>query len=106
MVYRPLHFDVIVAIQSGTLLGMLLDVKLNLQGHLKSIYSKFNKAIGHLRKFHSTLPRLLLLTIYKSFIMLHLGYYNIWCITYSDITEIKKKNIPPKRSSKLMMNLH
>ena len=35
-------------------LGMLLDTKLDFQGHLKSILNKFNKTIGLLRKFHST----------------------------------------------------
>ena len=48
-------------------LGMLLDTKLDLQGHLKSIFNKVNKTIGLLCKFHNTLPRLPLLTIYKSY---------------------------------------
>ena len=55
-------------------LGMLLDVKLDFQGHLKNIYSKFNKTIGLLRKLHNTLPRLPLITIYKSFVRPHLDY--------------------------------
>ena len=46
-------------------LGILLDTKLDLQGHLKSIINKGNKTIGLLRKLHNTLPRLPLLTIYK-----------------------------------------
>ena len=37
-------------------LGMLLDVKLDFQGHLKNIYSKVNKATGLLHKLHNTLP--------------------------------------------------
>ena len=48
-------------------LGMLLDTKLDLQGHLKSIFNKVNKTIGLLCKLHNTLPRLPLLTIYKSY---------------------------------------
>ena len=56
---------------------MLLDVKLNFQEHLKKIYSKVNKAIGLLCKLHITLPRLPLLTIYKSFITPHFDYGNI-----------------------------
>ena len=40
--------------------------------HLKSIFSKINKAIGLLRKHHHVLPRSLLLTIYNSFTRLHL----------------------------------
>ena len=56
---------------------MLLDVNLDFQGHLKNIYSKVNKTIGLLRKLHNTLPRLPLLTIYKSFIRPHLDYGDI-----------------------------
>ena len=58
-------------------LGMFLDTKLDFQGHLKSIFNKVNKTIGLLRKFHNTLPRLPLLTIYKSFIRPHLDYGDI-----------------------------
>ena len=58
-------------------LGMLLDVKLDCQGHLKNIYSKVNKTIGLLRKLHNTLPRLPLLTISKSFIRPHLNYGDV-----------------------------
>ena len=57
-------------------LGMLLDVNLDFQGHLKN-NSKINKATGLLRKLHNTLPRLPLLTIYKSFIRPHLDYVEI-----------------------------
>ena len=41
------------------------------------MYSKVNKAIGLLRKLYNTLPRLPLLTIYKSFIRPHLDYGDI-----------------------------
>ena len=58
-------------------LGMILDVKLDFQGHLKSIYSKINKTIGLLRKLNNNLPRLPLLTIYKSFIRPHLNYGDV-----------------------------
>ena len=78
-VYPPLHFNNIAVTQSTTQkhLGMLLDVKLNFQGHLKNIYSKVNKTTGLLCKLHNTLPRLPLLTIYKSFIRPHLDYVDI-----------------------------
>ena len=78
-VYPPLHFNNIAVTQSATQkhLGMLLDVKLDFQGHLKNIYSKVNKTIGLLRKLHNTLPRLPLLTIYKSFIRPHLDYGDV-----------------------------
>ena len=55
-------------------LGMLLDTKLDFQEHLKSVLNKVNKTIGLLRKLHSSLPRLPLLTIYKSFIRHHIDY--------------------------------
>ena len=58
-------------------LGMLLDVKVDFQGHLKTIYSKVNKKIGLFRKLLKTLPRLPLLTIYKSLIRPYLDYGDI-----------------------------
>ena len=44
---------------------MLLDTKLDFQGHLKSMLNKVNKTIGFLCKLHNTLPRLPLLTVYR-----------------------------------------
>ena len=79
LIYPPLHFNNIAVTQSTAQkhIGMILDVKLDFQGHLKNIYSKVNKTIGLLRKLHNTLPRLPLLTIYKSFIRPHLDYVEI-----------------------------
>ena len=78
-IYPSLHFNNIVRTQSATQkhLGILLDVQLDFEGHLKNIYSKVNKTIGVLRKLHNTLSRLPLLTIYKSFIRPHLDYGDI-----------------------------
>ena len=78
-VYPPLHFNNITVTQLATQkhLGMLLDAQLDFQGHLKNIYSKVNKTMGLLPKFHNTLPRLPLLTIYKSFIRPHLDYGDV-----------------------------
>ena len=56
---------------------MFLDTKLDFEEHLKSIFSKVNKTIGLLRKLHRILRRLLLLTIYNSFIRVHLDYGDI-----------------------------
>ena len=50
---------------------MLLDIKLDFQGHLKNIYNKVNVTIGLLRKPYNTLP---ILPIYKSFIRPYLDY--------------------------------
>ena len=58
-------------------LGMFLYTKLDFQGHLKSILSKVNKTKGLLRKLHNTLPRLPLITIYKSFIRTYLDYGDV-----------------------------
>ena len=58
-------------------LRTFLDTKLDFQEHLKSIFSKVNKTISLLRKLHHILPRLPLLTIYKSFIRPHLDYGDI-----------------------------
>ena len=57
--------------------SMFLDVNIDFQGHLKNLCSKFNKSVGLLRKFHIDLPRLSLLTNYKSSIRLHLNYGDI-----------------------------
>ena len=59
------------------MLGLLLNTKLDFQGHLKSVLNEVNKTIGLLRKLHNTLSRLPLLTIYKSFIRSHLDYGDI-----------------------------
>ena len=56
---------------------MLLNAKLDFQGQLKSILKKVNKTVGLLRKLHNTLPRLPLLTAYKSFIRPHLDYGDV-----------------------------
>ena len=56
---------------------MFLYTKLDFQGHLKSILSKVNKTKGLLRKLHNTLPRLPLITIYKSFIRTYLDYGDV-----------------------------
>ena len=66
--YPTLSFNNNTVTQSVTQkhLGMLLDTKLDFQGHLKIILNKANKTIGLLRKLYNTLPRLPLLKIYKS----------------------------------------
>ena len=77
--YPPLHFNNIAVTHSTTQkhLCIILDVKLDFQGHFKSIYSKVNKTIGLLHKLNNTLPRLPLLTIFKSFIRPHLDYGDV-----------------------------
>ena len=58
-------------------LGIFLERKLNFEEHFKTIVNKISKTRGLLRKFQNFLPRKLLLTIYKSFIRLHLDYGDI-----------------------------
>ena len=53
---------------------MFLDTKLDFKEILKRIFSKVNKTIGLLWKLLHILLRSPLLTIYKSFIRLHLDY--------------------------------
>ena len=56
---------------------MFLDAKLDFQEQLKNMLNKYNKTICLLRKLHDILPRLPILTIYKSFVRPHLDYWNI-----------------------------
>ena len=56
---------------------MLLKVQLDFQGQVKNTYCKVYKITGLLRKFHNTLTRLPLLTVYKSFIRTHLDYGDV-----------------------------
>ena len=58
-------------------LGVILDVKLTFEEHLKNVFNKANKTIGVLRKLSNLLPRQTLVTIYKSFIRPHLDYGDV-----------------------------
>ena len=58
-----------------THLGVILDVKLTFEEHLKNVFNKTNKTIGLLKKLSNLLPRqAFLVTIYKAFIRPHLDY--------------------------------
>ena len=58
-------------------LGIYLDGKLDFREHLWNMYKKVNKTVSLSRKIQSKLPRVPLITIYKSFIRLHLDYIDI-----------------------------
>ena len=58
-------------------LGILLDAQLTFEEHLKVITTKVNKTIGLLQKFQKTLPRPVLMTMYKTFVRPHLDHGNI-----------------------------
>ena len=73
---------------------MFLDFKLNFQEHFEKMFNKVNETIGILRKLQNTLPRSSLLTIYKSFIRLHLDYGDIFYDqAYNAYFQQKVKNI-------------
>ena len=58
-------------------LGIFLDAQLTFEKHLKVITTKVNKTIGLLQKLQKTLPRPVLMTIYKAFVRPHLDYGDI-----------------------------
>ena len=77
--HPPLTFNSIPVAQTNCQkhLGMQLDKKLNFDEHLSKVKSKVNKTIGIIRKLQNVLPRLVLLTIFRSFIRPHLDYGDI-----------------------------
>ena len=58
-------------------LGIYLDESLNFNCHNKKKMSKAMKVIGIIRKFNKEFPQHSLITIYKSFVRLHLDYGDI-----------------------------
>ena len=74
--HPPLFFNRKIVLQTSLQkhLGMFLDKKLNFSEHLKNIFPKTSEIIGLLRKLQTLLPRVPLITIYKSFIRPHLDY--------------------------------
>ena len=95
-VQTPLFFDENVVPQTTLQkhLGMFLDSKLNFSENLKTIFQKTNKTIGLLRKLQTLLPRAPLITIYKSFIRLHLDYGDmIYDQTFNMSFQLKMETI-------------
>ena len=58
-------------------LGVILDVKVTFEKHLKNVFNITNKMIGLLRKPSNLLPRQALVTIYKAFVRPHLDYGDV-----------------------------
>ena len=58
-------------------LGIFHDARLTFEDNLKAITTKVNKTIGLLRKLWKTLPRPVLMTMYKAFVRPHLDYDGI-----------------------------
>ena len=57
--------------------GVYLDEKLNFNSHITEKTGKANKGIGVIKKLFKSLPIMVLLTIYKSFVRSHLDYGEI-----------------------------
>ena len=64
-------------VNSQKYLGVILDVKLTFEKHLKNVFNKTNKTIGLLRKLSNLLPRKALVTIYNAFLRLYLDYGDV-----------------------------
>ena len=77
--HPPLTLNNIPAAQTNSQkhFGMQLDKKLNFEEHVKKVESKVNKTISIIWKLQNVPQRLVLLTIYKSFIKPHLDYGDI-----------------------------
>ena len=60
-----------------THLGIILEVKLTFEEHLKNVFNKTNKTIGLLKNVSNLLPRQALVTIYKAFIRTHVNYGDV-----------------------------
>ena len=58
-------------------LGLTLDVKLIFVEHIKNITQKISKTMGLLHRFQPVLPRLSLLTIYKTFVRSQLDFADV-----------------------------
>ena len=77
--HPPLLFNnnYVSQVNSQKHLGIILDVKLTFEEHLKNVFNKTNKTIGLLRKLSNLLPRQALITIYKAFVRPHLDYGDV-----------------------------
>ena len=58
-------------------LGVFLDTRSTFEEHLKVVTTKINKTIGLLWNLQKTLPRPVLMTMYKTFVRPHLDYADI-----------------------------
>ena len=58
-------------------LGIFLDARLTFEENSKVITTKVNKTIVLLRRLPKTLPRPVLMTMYKAFVRPHLDYGDI-----------------------------
>ena len=73
-------------------LRMVLGTKLDFSLHLKKVQSKLNKTRYFLRKLQNTLPKTLLITVFKPFIKLHLDMKTKFMIEHITLFFIKISN--------------
>ena len=73
-VHPPLMFNnaSVTWISSHKHLGIILDIQLRFDNHIKVVSRKMRKTIVLLRKLQNLLPRTALITTYKTFIRPHL----------------------------------
>ena len=64
-------------VNSQTHLGVILNVTLTFEEHLKNVFNQTSKTVGLLRKLSNLLPRQALVTIYKAFVRPHLDYGDV-----------------------------
>ena len=65
-------------------IGIFLNVWLIFEEHLKVINIKVNKTIALLQKLQKTLPKSVLMTMYKAFVRQHLDYGVIYEEAYNE----------------------
>ena len=77
--YPLLNFNdnLVHQVQLEKHLGLFLDPKLSFDEHIQCILIKTRKIIGLIRKLQPIIPRVALLTIYKSFLRPHLDYGDV-----------------------------
>ena len=77
--YRVVYFNEapVAKVSCQNYPGMHLDEKLNFNTHIKEKIAKANNGIGIIHKLAHLLPRAPLITIYKSFVRLHIDYGDI-----------------------------
>ena len=73
----PFNNNNVFQVNSQKHLGVILDLRLTFEEHLKNVFNKTNKTIRLLRKLSNLLPRQALVTIYKAFVRHHLGYGDV-----------------------------
>ena len=72
-------------------LGIIVESNLNFNTHIDQKIKKCNKLIGLIRRLSVNLPRIALLTIYKSFIRSHLNYGDILYVKRNNENFLKTK---------------